>query len=154
MASPLEKSTAANEIMVTYFISPSCQICQFYTLTMRKIHEEYSQKGVRFHGVISGRQFDNEDAERFIRKYKIPFEVTCDTALHYQMNATVTPEVFVTNPSNEVQYYGRIDDSYVAIGKRKTKSTTNELRTVLEALLNGDTAHVKHVQAVGCIIEK
>jgi hypothetical protein len=73
--------------------------------------------------------------------------------MHRQLNATVTPEVFVIR-NDSVMYHGRIDDSFVRVGKRRAHVKNRELRNTLDRILQGGQVEVYHVPAVGCIIEK
>jgi hypothetical protein len=90
----------------------------------------------------------------FREEYAIPFSVERDDSLHRLLNATVTPEVFVLN-NKSVFYHGRIDDSFVRVGKRRAHVKNRELRNALDHLLaNGAPITANHVPAIGCIIEK
>lgn len=142
------------ELRVIYFLSPGCTICQFYTLRMRELTEKYADTGVEFQGVFSASSCNDVVIDEFKAKYQIPFSIYCDTVLHEQLNATVTPEVFIMNEKDEILYSGRIDDSYAAIGKRRPRVKHHELTDALDALLLGDTVVVKRTQPVGCIIQK
>jgi hypothetical protein len=73
--------------------------------------------------------------------------------MHRKLTATVTPEVFLIR-NDSVMYHGRIDDSFVRVGKRRAHVKNRELRNALEAILQGQQPEVSHVPAVGCIIEK
>ena len=73
--------------------------------------------------------------------------------MHRALNATVTPEVFVLR-NDSVVYHGRIDDSFLRVGKRRAHVKNRELRSVLDSILQGRSVQVHFVPAVGCIIEK
>jgi hypothetical protein len=73
--------------------------------------------------------------------------------MHRRLNATVTPEVFVIH-NDSVMYHGRIDDSFVRVGKRRAHVKNRELRNALDRILQGGMVEINHVPAVGCIIEK
>lgn len=151
---PTKPNQPSGSLQVIYFLSPYCTICQFYTLELRKIYNEYAGKPITFKGVFSSESITQETIESFKTKYLIPFEIVGDTTLHEQLNATVTPEVFLLNASGEILYSGRIDDSFAAIGKRRARAKHHELRDALDACLNGDTVIVKRTTPVGCIIQK
>jgi len=141
------------QIEVLYFLSPTCQICRFYSLEMRDIHAEYAPQGVNFQAFAPGSFVTDSALVAFQRDYQLPFAVVKDDFLHRQINATVTPEVFVLY-QDELVYYGRIDDSFVRVGKRRTHVKNRELRDALEALVHNKPIEVHHMSAVGCIIEK
>lgn len=149
----LTAGTVCSQVEVKFFLSPTCMICRYYALEMRSLHEDYSNSGVKFSGHVVGPLFNDSIADAFRREYEIPFAVHFDNSLHWQLNATVTPEVFLIS-QGKVLYHGRIDDSFVRVGKRRTHVKNRELRASLDAVLRGDVVEVNCVPAVGCIIEK
>jgi len=141
------------QIEVIFFLSPTCKICQFYSLEMRDLYQEYSPQRIEFKA-FSPKGFVTDSAlVAFVQNYQLPFEVLKDDVMHRQLGATLTPEVFVIYRDQTV-YHGRIDDSFVRVGKRRTLTKNRELRAALDALLNGRTIEIDHAPAVGCIIEK
>lgn len=142
------------QVQVCYFISPTCPICTFYTLEMRDIVADYAAHKVEFTAFAVGPLLTDSMVAYFRKEYKIPFEVIRDDSMHRRLNATVTPEVFVMD-HDTVVYHGRIDDSFVRVGKRRAHVKNRELRNALDQLLaNGAPITANHVPAIGCIIEK
>ena len=146
-------NSAAAQLKVAFFLSPTCMICRYYALEMRAVSAEYSGRGVEFIGYAVGPLLNDSLGSSFREEYKIPFPVRLDDEMHRKLNATVTPEVFVIR-NDSVMYHGRIDDSFVRVGKRRAHVKNRELRNALEAILQGQQPEVSHVPAVGCIIEK
>lgn len=143
------------EINVIYFLSSTCKICQFYSIELNSLYQDYASKGIHFRGLFPGRLETDSTVAEFGRVYSLPFPLKIDKyEEHRSLNATITPEVFVTNRSGEVLYHGRIDDAYFSVGKRRARVKNHELRNVLDVLLTGEEAPSLHVPAVGCIIEK
>ena len=141
------------QLRVAFFLSPTCSICRFYALEMRNLSADYSSKGVDFAGYAVGPLLNDSIVEAFRKEYQIPFPIEHDDVMHRQMNATVTPEVFVIH-NDSVVYHGRIDDSFLRVGKRRAHVKNRELRSVLDSILQGRGVDVHFVPAVGCIIEK
>jgi hypothetical protein len=141
------------QLRVAFFLSPTCTICRFYALEMRSLSADYSSKGVDFAGYAVGPLLNDSIVEAFRREYQIPFSIQHDDVMHRRLNATVTPEVFVIY-NDSVMYHGRIDDSFVRVGKRRAHVKNRELRNALDRILQGGPVDVNHVPAVGCIIEK
>ena len=141
------------QLRVAFFLSPTCSICRFYALEMRNLSAAYSSKGVDFAGYAVGPLLNDSIVEAFRKEYQIPFPIKHDDVMHRQMNATVTPEVFVIH-NDSVVYHGRIDDSFLRVGKRRAHVKNRELRSVLDSILQGRGVDVHFVPAVGCIIEK
>ncbi len=141
-------------VHVTYFLSTTCKICQFYSIEMRDIYKEYSARGIEFEGLFPGKLENDSTLQSFKELYQIPFTLKTDDDKHVEWNATITPEVFVTNSAGDILYYGRIDDAYFSVGKRRARIKHHELRDVLDALMKEEALSTQHVPAVGCIIEK
>lgn len=121
---------------------------------MRDIATDYAAHKVAFTAFAVGPLLTDSMVAEFRKEYKIPFEVIRDDSMHRRLNATVTPEVFVMN-HDTVVYHGRIDDSFVRVGKRKAHVKNRELRNALDHVLaNGAPITANYVPAVGCIIEK
>jgi thiol-disulfide isomerase/thioredoxin len=141
------------QLKVAFFLSPNCTICRFYALEMRDLTNDYGNKGIEFIGYAVGPLLNDSIVDAFRMEYKIPFPIQLDDEMHRRLNATVTPEVFVIH-NETVMYHGRIDDSFVRVGKRRANVKNRELRNALDRILQGNTVEVNHVPAVGCIIEK
>ena len=142
------------QVQVLYFVAPTCPICKFYTLEMKAIAKDYSDSDIEFKALAVGPLLTDSTVRAFREEYAIPFSVERDDSLHRILNATVTPEVFVLN-NKSVFYHGRIDDSFVRVGKRRAHVKNRELRNALDHLLaNGAPINANHVPAIGCIIEK
>lgn len=138
---------------VAFFLSPSCMICRFYAVEMRELHALYAHRGIEFTGYAVGPLLNDSLVDAFRNEYSIPFNVVRDNSMHRVLGATITPEVFVTI-NDSIVYHGRIDDSFVRVGKRRAHVKNRELRDAIESILQGRIVQVTHVPAVGCIIEK
>jgi thiol-disulfide isomerase/thioredoxin len=143
----------SGQVKVAFFLSPTCTICRYYALEMRELSADYAGRDVEFIGYAVGPLLTDSVVASFREEYKIPFSVVLDDTMHRTLNATVTPEVFVLH-SDTVVYHGRIDDSFLRVGKRRAHVKNRELRSVLDSILQGRKAEVHYVPAVGCIIEK
>ena len=144
---------ALGQVKVSFFVSPTCTICRYYALEMRELSADYAPQEVEFVAYAVGPLLNDSLVASFQEEYKIPFPVVLDDTMHRTLNATVTPEVFVLQ-DDTVVYHGRIDDSFLRIGKRRAHVKNRELRSVLDSILQGRSVEVHFVPAVGCIIEK
>jgi hypothetical protein len=150
----LAATQAVGQLNVVYFLSPTCPICKFYTIEMKSIVKDYADYGVVFSACAVGPLLTDSAVVAFQSEYQLPFQVQRDDSLHRVLNATVTPEVFVLR-DDVVLYHGRIDDSYVRVGKRRAHVKNKELRHALDSVLKtGAPIFNTHVPAIGCIIEK
>jgi hypothetical protein len=144
---------AHGQLKVAFFLSPTCMICRFYALEMRTLFSDYNARGVDFVGYAVGPLLNDSVVDAFRVEYQIPFPVMLDDEMHRRWNATVTPEVFVIQ-NDSLLYHGRIDDSFVRVGKRRAHVKNRELRNAIDSILQGGEVAISHAPAVGCIIEK
>jgi hypothetical protein len=70
-----------------------------------------------------------------------------------RLKATVTPEAVVVGKKGELLYRGRIDDGYVALGKKRAAVTEHDLDAALEAIAAGKPVKKTETKAVGCLIQ-
>ena len=148
------QETSMSNYRVTYFLSSTCKICQFYSIELREIYKDYNQFGFEFVGLFPGKLETDSTLQSFKELYQLPFPVSLDTTKHVDWKATITPEVFVTDEQGAIIYYGRIDDAYFSVGKRRARVKHRELRDVLDSLYHTGNTSIRHEPAVGCIIEK
>ena len=96
-----------------------------------------------------------KEAKKHAKEYKIATPQILDSKqkLAKELKAEMTPEAVVLNGKNEVVYRGRIDDTYAALGKKRAKPTTYDLKSAIEAVLAGKQPNVKETEAVGCYID-
>lgn len=149
-----QKPNSTKETTVYVFLSETCPICQSYTLPLKEIYSKYKDKQVKIIGIFPNYYSTKEGIDEFRKTYLIPFELILDTdaALTRHFKASITPEVFVESPDKKLLYSGRIDDSFYAIGKRRTVTSTSELLDALNAITSGKPVKNQKTQAVGCII--
>lgn len=146
----------AAKATVLIFLDPECPISQAYTLTLRKLHQQYAIEGVVFRGIYDSAPLKKRDIRRFHQKYQLPFTGLKDTdyALARKYGATITPEVVVINEMESVLYRGAIDNWYYALGKNRTEPTELYLKDALDAILGVYPIVTKQTQAVGCLMNR
>ena len=147
-----------DSLKVIVFLSETCPICKSTTPELRKLHDEFTAKGVEFIGVFPSQTATSESSRKaFADKYKLPFKLIDDPlqTLTNQLSAQITPEVFVLNKNNnQLIYRGLIDNSYIRVGKRRSVTTEFHLRNALKHFFAGHVNQIKSTEAVGCIIQK
>ena len=97
-----------------------------------------------------------EQIEAFATTYKIDFPLNQDYSKEWtrKFGIKVTPEVAVWDHRTETLLYrGRIDDSYVRVGKRKLRPQSSDLEEIIDGWLNGEIPDKTiETQAIGCFI--
>jgi len=155
-----EKNSDSNdisndEIEVYIFMHENCKICQFYTLKLKELHEEFASDKIVFKGIFPAKDAKDENLLAFKTAYEMPFEMVNDKEqiITKRLKATITPEVVVLNKSkDQIIYRGRIDDSYYKIGRRRNVNRTNELFDVLTAIKSNKEIKTENQPAIGCYI--
>lgn len=139
---------------VYLFLEEKCPMCQYYSLDLREMYDQYANQEVSFVGLFPFAGSNKESRAEFAKKYQIPFPLQADE--HQQLTrlyqVTVTPEVIVLDADGEIRYRGRIDNAYDRPGRRRTLVTSHELKDALNAILLGKEVPVKETRAIGCYI--
>ncbi len=144
-----------NNAYVVFFLSPECPLCQSYTLTIKQLYETYKTKGVEFIAIVPGTEYSLLKIVSYRSQYglkEIPFYLDPNKAYTMQVNARITPEVFVFNSANQIVYSGRIDNWAYELGKKRTVITAHDLADVLANLYEGKKFKPYQTKAVGCFI--
>ena len=151
-------SVVADEVKprgsVRVFLDEGCPIARYHTLTLRQFHREFSKLGIRFEAYFPNISASKASVEAFAKKFEIPFPVQVDAqqVLARAVKATIVPEVFVYDRHQKLVYRGRIDDTYVEIGKKRPAARQHDLKDTLQALVDGKTISVGKTTPVGCLI--
>ncbi len=124
-------------------LDSQCPISGRYRPVLNRLAEQYPS--VVFYGVTPGHL--QPPAQTF------PVLLDPHFTLSRQLQAQLTPEVFVYDATGQLRYRGRIDDQYVDYGKTRTKVTREDLRLALDALLAHRPVPVTRQRGVGCWIE-
>jgi peroxiredoxin len=146
----------ADSLTVYVFLHDECVISQFYTPELTRLYEAYRSQKVGFVGYFPNASTTSERIEAFGKDYHLAFPLREDynKAVTRKFGITVTPEVAVWDHRAGWQIYrGRIDDSYVRVGKRKTHPQTHDLESIIESWIQRDSPQlIVQTQAIGCLI--
>jgi thiol-disulfide isomerase/thioredoxin len=145
--------TQQNTVFI--FFSPSCPLCQSYSLTLRELEAKFKNQKVKFIGVFFPEIVDNETIKKFLNTYQIDFEILLDKKfkLAKTLKAQITPEVFVINQNSALVYSGKIDNWAYSLGKKRVKATEFYLQDAIESTLQNRPVPIAKTEAVGCFIE-
>lgn len=138
------------------FLSPDCPISKEAIPTLAAVAAATPESEARIFGVIASRGITRAAAREFVHKYSIKFPVLFDASgnLADQLQPTITPEAFVADANGRVVYRGRIDDTYLAIGKRRPEATSHDLANAIERVRGRDPIQTPTItEPVGCFAE-
>ena len=151
---PLARST--DSLTVFVFLEDECLISQYYTNELTRLYEEYGNKHVGFVGYFPSATTGPEEIAAFAEKFKLDFTLQPDHDFTWcrKFDITITPEVAVLDHRTEQMIYkGRIDDSYVRVGKRRLHPQKHDLEDTIKSWQLNQTPEVLvQTEAIGCFI--
>ena len=138
-----EKTHAA---VVILFLSTICPYSNYYNDLIRDLSAEFAKKRVVFLGVNSGTLETEEEARVPAREHGHAFDIIKDAESRIAglLDAGRTPEAFLLDASGTLRYHGRI----------ASKLSSPDLRTAIEALLEGRPIRPSETKAFGCAIPR
>lgn len=133
------------------FISTQCPVSNAYNERMQALVNDYASKGVDFVFVNANATESPADVANHAKAKNFTFTVYKDNgnALADQLDAQVTPEVFLVDKTSTIVYHGSIDDS-----QNPANITKKPLRDALDAVLGGQPVPKAEVKAFGCSIKR
>lgn len=145
-----------NKICVFIFLDVECPISKYYTQILQKIYLKSRQNNVVFFTIFPTKYTTVTEVSVFNNKYDLTIPSILDKfqSITKNLNATVTPEVFVVNQNGEIQYSGSIDDSYFALGIRNHEPKNFYLQEAIISVIKKRKPLVPHSNAIGCEIQK
>ena len=150
------KSTPGDSLTVYVFLEDECKISQFFTPELSRLHEKYNTQHVGFVGIFPNASTGPDQIKGFGEAFRITFPLIpdYDKSLTRKLGITITPEAAVwDHRSNRMIYRGRIDDSYVRVGKRKLHPQNHDLDDIIQDwTLNQVPEMLVKTQAIGCFI--
>ncbi len=143
----------ASRPTVYVFLAEGCPVCQFYTLRLRELQQEFGAQ-VRWVAVFPNRLSTDSSALQFLLTHDLAMQIRLDPELVFckVYGVTTTPEVVVKDERNRLRYRGRIDDRYYAPGKRRQQVTRHDLLSVLQRILKGEEFTFQQTEAIGCLL--
>ncbi len=147
-------AAAGQKATVMFFVLADCPIANSYAPEINRIVATYTARGVRSYVVYVEDDLSAAAARRHAREHEFKFPALLDPGhqLVKFARVTVSPEVAVLAPDNTVLYRGRIDDRASAFGKRRVTPSKRDLRSALDAILDGKPVTTPVTKAVGCYI--
>ena len=149
-------SWTGDSLTVYIFLNDECVISQFYTPELTRLFDTYHSQKVGFTGYFPSPSPSPERILKFGVDYRLAFPLEGDyrKVQARRLGVTVTPEVAVwDHRSDRIIYRGRIDDSYVRVGKRKLHPQQHDLQEIIDRWLDGQVpAELEQTQAIGCFI--
>jgi hypothetical protein len=147
------------EVSVIVFSSTDCPVANALAPTLARIHADTVDPRLRFQLVHVSPGLTEEQAEAHAREYDLGMMRVLDPEhrLVRALGATVTPEAVVLRFDEQGRavtvYAGRINDLFLAPGRRRPRVQRHDLREAIDAALAGRPFEGVQEPAVGCLIE-
>ena len=150
---PVDPFSQSAKAVVFVFARTDCPISNRYAPEVRRLHSQFSRKGVVFWLVYPESDLTPDAIRKHVKDYAYPCAALQDTThrLVQFCRARVTPEAAVLTADGQLVYHGRIDDRYVAFGKWRPAPTRRDLEDAINAVLQGNPPPTSK-PAVGCTI--
>ncbi|MEO8398468.1 MAG: redoxin domain-containing protein [Ignavibacteriaceae bacterium] len=140
-----------SKAIVLMFIATQCPVSNAYNLRMSDLYEKYKGKNIAFVGINSNKAESVSEIKSHAEKNNLKFVILKDekNKIADELDASVTPEIYVLNSKFEVQYHGRIDDS-----KSQDNIESKDLENALNEILAGKPISNNRTKAFGCTIKR
>jgi len=136
-----------------FFVLLGCPNAQAYVPEMNRIAKAYRPKGWQFYLDYADTTVRLADLKRDAAQFGFTFpEVHGLGELARHGHITMSPEVAVFARTGKLEYHGRIDDRFYALGKARLAARTHDLRSALDAIDSGRPVRHLVTQVVGCIL--
>ncbi|MCW3052593.1 MAG: Redoxin domain protein [Chthonomonadales bacterium] len=139
---------------VLLFVTNDCPITNSYAPEIKRLYEAYHEKKIAFYLVYADPELKAPVVRQHGKDYRLPCPALLDPThlLVHFTQATITPQAVILAPDGKRLYLGRIDDRYIDFGKARYAATTHDLRTALDAVLQGKPVPHPTTKAIGCYI--
>ncbi|MBM82759.1 MAG: hypothetical protein CMJ78_19530 [Planctomycetaceae bacterium] len=146
-----DKKTKA---IVVVFISTDCPIANYYQPSLARLKRDYEKAGVQFFLVHPDKRLKQKDAAKHAKEFKITAPVVIDTKHQWvkQFKAQKTPEAILLSREGKVFYQGRVDNTFVDLGKKRRVGIQHDLKNALQAFVDGKPIKVARTKPIGCFI--
>lgn len=140
---------------VIVFLDPSCPIASRIAPRVSEMSAEFTAAGVHVYGVLSDPLLTPEEGRAYRKESGLQFTLLFDSTgeLAHRLQPTHVPEAFVLNARDEIVYRGRVDDEFVAVGRKRQQIQSHDLRDAVRAVVAGESPRMKRTEPVGCVFE-
>ena len=156
------KDYAAAKVLLIAFICNHCPTSQLYESRIKRIAEDYKDRGVAVVAIEPnnpnavrldemgytdvGDSFEEMQIRAEYRRFNFPYLYDGETqTISNLYGPTATPHVFIFDRDRRLRYEGRVDNN-----PRESLVTRHDARLALDALLAGKTISPAKTPSVGC----
>lgn len=147
------KDLGEKKACVLVFTNTTCPVAQRYWPRLKRLDEEYRERGVQFVAVNTAADdsIANMAQQAIDFGIEFPFVKDADGSCVRAAGAQRTPEVAVLDSERRLRYRGRIDDQQ-RLGGARQQIEHDDLNDALDALLAGSEPPLTETPVDGCLI--
>lgn len=153
---PVEFLPLEAKALLLFFSRQDCPIANAYAPRIERIYKKYQSRGIHSVLVQTDSSATLETLQQHAHEYRYTLPVVHDRshALVDGLQATLTPQAALIDREGNTLYLGRIDDQYVALGKKRRQAEHHDLEVAIDAFLAGAPIAQPRTPGVGCVIER
>ena len=147
---------AKGHIEALFFVTNDCPVSNYYAHEIRRICDDYAQRGVGCSLVYTDPALTDAQAKKHAQEYghgTYPKIVDRTHALVKATGVAINPTAVLIRPDGSIAYRGRIDNSWAAIGVQRRVVTEHDVRDALDAVLAGHPVAKPEEPPIGCYIQ-
>ena len=137
------------------FIATRCPYSNAFTHVMASLAHEYESRGVAFIGINANITEPVAEVAEHARAHGLDFLILKDEGNQIAdwLGASGTPEVFLMDSQWMLRYHGALGNSHQPT-TNSDKTTDDEVRPALDAVLTGKPSSATETKAFGCAIKR
>jgi hypothetical protein len=150
-----EKYQLKDEPVAMMIFVPDCPWAIRYASDFQRLQQEKEFDTLSFVAVISGTDYNLDDIKDFREKsgYTEPIYRDIEGITTQFLKATISPEFFLLDARQKIQYRGAFDNRLKDLGQHRLKADSFYFRNAIKAMLRNDRIYPHTTQAVGCYLE-
>jgi peroxiredoxin len=156
---------AGSRVLAVVFTGNSCPASQAYEARIRKLHEDYRDRGVSVVAINPnspsamqladlgysdlGESLDDMKVRAAHRRIDYPYLSDADQSVAKKFGVVAAPHLFVFDQARTLRYQGRIDERAEGSGI----ADAHDARTALDAVLAGQPVATARTAVEGCPVK-
>lgn len=145
------------KVLLVVFLCRHCPYVVHVRPALQRIAEDFQAVGLSVVGISSNDpvKYPDDAPDKLadmVREVGFTFPVLFDESQEVarSFTATCTPDFFLFDEEQKLQYRGRLDDSTPGNGKPVTGA---DLRSAIQAILSGNAPAAEQLPSMGCSIK-
>jgi len=150
------QSFSDKPVLAVMFTCNHCPYVQAYEDRLIAVQRDFADRGVQLVAINANetQNYPEDDFPKMVQRakmknYNFPYLRDEDQSVAEAYGAHYTPEIFLLDRERRLRYTGRIDDNW----QNPKAARSHDLRSAVEALLDGRAVSQPETHAIGCTIK-